>query len=179
MAHPRSVGFLAVEYQALYILASGAWSINLPRLHCARATAYKEIGIITPVFATNPPRTCYVPGTRYKGKKYSPSNSVQYFEKRWTVEGDRTNKHSSSRQSLGQDRMPSSDIATSVVDSIDAAVVSPAAGGAPPPSESARQDDKGDKEGARILFRDEEEFRRKRERMVADGAHQLQVIAGI
>ncbi|CAM9219930.1 unnamed protein product [Laminaria digitata] len=73
--------------------------------------------------------------------------------------------------------MPSSDIATSVVDSIDAAVVSPAAGGAPPPSESARQDDKGDKEGARILFRDEEEFRRKRERMVADGAHQLQVIA--
>ena len=88
--------------------------------------------------------------------------------------------------------MPSSDIANAVEDRIDSPAVSPAANGAPPPpSEEAREDDhknknnnknnnsgKDKEEDVRVLFRDEEEFRRKRERMVADGAHQLQVIAG-
>lgn len=78
--------------------------------------------------------------------------------------------------------MPSSDIATAVEDGADSAVVTPVADGPPPPPppEQARQNDREstNKEGARVVFRDEEEFRRKRERMVADGAHQLQVIAG-
>lgn len=79
--------------------------------------------------------------------------------------------------------MPSSDIATAVEDGTDSAVVTPAADGPPPPPpppEKARQDDREstNREGVRVVFRDEEEFRRKHERMVADGAHQLQVIAG-
>lgn len=74
--------------------------------------------------------------------------------------------------------MPSEDIALAVKDTIDVAVLFPALDGAPP-SEVARQDDSnGSKEGVRVLFRDEEEYKRKLERMVADGAHQLQVIAG-
>lgn len=74
--------------------------------------------------------------------------------------------------------MSSEDIVTAVKDSIDVAMFSPAPNGAPL-SEMARQDNsKGSKEGVRVLFQDEEEFKRKRERMVADGVHQLQVIAG-
>ena len=77
--------------------------------------------------------------------------------------------------------MPSSDIATAAEDATDSAVACPAADGPPPTQKARHQGDSENnikEEGARVLFRDEKEFRRKREIMVADGAHQLQVIAG-
>ena len=100
--------------------------------------------------------------------------------------------------------MPSDAITVAIKDSVDSSCCIVAAssaplGARPPQTEEPRQDGNGinskeeddkknskkeeeekeeEEEGARVLFRDEEEFRRKRERIMADGTDQLQVIAG-